>query len=148
MDEPGTPSAKTPWHLWVVGVVSLLWNSVGAIDFVMTQTKNQAYMKGFTPAQLEFYYGFPLWVVTTWGVAVWGGVLGSLFLLFRRRIAVPIFVSSLVCIILTDIRNLALANGFQVMGGAGALVFTAIIFVVGVLLWVYARAMCKRGMLQ
>src|ERR1017187_86274 len=99
MADESIPSAKTPWDLWAVGVVSVLWNSVGAIDFVMTQTKNQAYMKGFTPAQLEFYYGFPLWVVTTWGVAVWGGVLGSLFLLFRRRIAVPIFVSSLVCII-------------------------------------------------
>jgi hypothetical protein len=49
-------SAKAPWHLWVVGVVSLLWNSVGALDFVMTQTKNATYMRGFTSAQLEFYY--------------------------------------------------------------------------------------------
>ena len=25
---------STPWHLWVVGVVSLLWNGFGAYDFL------------------------------------------------------------------------------------------------------------------
>ena len=27
---------KTPWHLWVVGVVSLLWNGFGGYDFIMS----------------------------------------------------------------------------------------------------------------
>ncbi len=70
MPDAADPSVKTPWHVWVVGIVSLLWNSFGAMDFVMTQTRNRAYMSSFTPAQLEFYYGFPLWVVAAWGIAV------------------------------------------------------------------------------
>ena len=45
-DTPQTP--KTPWHLWVVGVLSLLWNMIGAFDFYMTQTHNAAYLKNFT----------------------------------------------------------------------------------------------------
>src|ERR1039458_10394440 len=134
MADESIQSAKTPWHLWVVGVVSLLWNSVGAMDFVMTQTKNKAYMSGFTPAQLDFYYGFPGWVVAAWGIAVWGGVLGSLFLLIRRRQAVHFFVASIIGMVLTDIRNFSAANGMKIMGGAGALMFSAAIFVIGVLL--------------
>ena len=35
---------KTPWHLWVFGVVSLLWNFGGAYDYVMVRTGNQAYL--------------------------------------------------------------------------------------------------------
>jgi len=141
-------SAKRPWHLWVVGVVSLLWNSVGAMDFVLTQTRNKAYMSAFTPAQLEFYYGFPFWVVVAWGIAVWGGVLGSLLLLFRKSCAVHLFLASLLCIILTDIHNYALSDGLTVMGGGDTLIFSCVIFVIGALLFVYARAMRKRGVLS
>jgi hypothetical protein len=51
----GTNTASTPRHLWVVGVLSLLWNLFGAMDYVMTQTQNEAYMGQFTPKQLEFF---------------------------------------------------------------------------------------------
>jgi hypothetical protein len=30
------PNIVTPWHLWLVGVLALLWNSFGAFDYVMT----------------------------------------------------------------------------------------------------------------
>lgn len=148
MADGATQSIKTPWHLWVVGVVSLLWNSVGALDFVMTQTKNKAYMSGFTPAQLDFYYGFPAWVVAAWGIAVWGGVLASLLLLLRKRPAFHLFLASFIGIILTNIRNFVFANGLEAMGGRGALVFSAVIIVVGALLLAYAGSMCKRGVLR
>jgi len=140
-------SVKAPWHVWVVGAVSLIWNSVGAMDFVMTQTKNKAYMSGFTPAQLDFYYGFPVWIVAAWGIAVWGGVLGSLLLLVRKRQAFHLFLSSSVCMVLADIHNFSAANGLKLMGGAAALAFSAVIFVIGVLLLVYARTMRKRRVL-
>ena len=64
----------TPWHLWAVGVVGLLWSAMGAMDYVMTQTHNEAYMSAFTPEQLAFFYGIPIWAVATWAIAVWGGV--------------------------------------------------------------------------
>ena len=149
MADPTTASTKTPWHLWVVGVLSLLWNSVGALDFVMTQTKNAAYMKGFTPAQLEFFYGFPVWVVAAWGIAVWGGVLGSLLLLLLRKgLAGPVFLASMIGMVLTTIHNYVLANGLEVMGGAGTLVLSAIIFIITMVLWLYARAMRQQGGLR
>jgi hypothetical protein len=140
-------SVKAPWHVWVVGAVSLIWNSVGAMDFVMTQTRNKAYMSGFTPAQLDFYYGFPVWVVAVWGIAVWGGVLGSLLLLMRRRQAFHLFLSSSVCMVLADIYNFGAANSLKLMGGAAAVAFSAVIFVIGLLLLVYARTLRKRRVL-
>jgi hypothetical protein len=139
---------KTPWHVWVVGFVSLLWNSFGATDFVMTQTKNRAYMSGFSPEQLNFYYGFPFWVVAAWGLAVWGGVLGSLLLLARRRQAVLLFILSSVGMVLTDIRNFSFAGGMKLMGGGPALIFSAAIFVIGLLLLLYSRSMCRRSVLR
>jgi hypothetical protein len=148
MADVTSQAPKTPWHLWVVGVGSLLWNSGGALDFVMTQTRNAAYMKDFTQAQLDFFYGFPFWVVAAWGIATWGAVLGSLLLLLRRKLATLFFLASLLCMVLTMIRNYGLSNGWQVMGGLGPLIFSAVIFAIGLLLWAYARAMDRRGILR
>lgn len=138
----------TPWHLWVVGILGLLWNSVGAFDYLMTETKNEAYMSRFTPEQLEFFYGFPTWVVALWALAVWGGVLGAVLLLMRRRWAVPVFLVSFLSMILTTIHNYVIEDGLAVMGGPGPLLFSAVIFVVAVLLLLYARAMERRGVLE
>ncbi len=49
---------RRPLHLWVIGVVALLWNAMDAFDYVMTQTKNEAYMSAFTLEQLSFFTVF------------------------------------------------------------------------------------------
>ena len=38
-------TVKTPWHLWAVGVISLLWNGYGGYDFIMTTTQGETYMR-------------------------------------------------------------------------------------------------------
>jgi len=30
-------TVATPWHVWVVGIVALLWNAMGALDYTMTE---------------------------------------------------------------------------------------------------------------
>jgi hypothetical protein len=137
----------TPWHLWVIGVVGLLWNAMGAFDYVMTETRNEAYMSGFTPEQLSFFYGIPSWAVATWAIAVWGGVLGALLLLLRRRHAVWVFLVSLIAMVLTAFQNYVLSNGMEVMGDAFSLAFTATIFLIALALFLYARAMLERKIL-
>ena len=139
---------KTPWHIWVVGIVSLLWNSIGAMDFVMTQTKNEAYMSAFTPEQLSFFYGLPTWTVIAWAVAVWGGVIGSIVLLMRNRFAVHVFLFSFIAMVITSFQNYVLSNGLEVIGDTFALVFSAVIFVVALLLYLYARSMNQRNILK
>lgn len=139
---------RVPWHLWVIGVISLLWNAMGAMDFVMTQTKNETYMSSFTAEQLEFFYGFPVWVIGSWAVAVWGGVLGSLFLLLRRKFALHLFLASLLCMFATAIHNYGFSNGLEVAGDVFSLIFTAAIIMIGILFYLYARVMCQRTVLR
>lgn len=148
MTDATTPAIKTPWHLWVVGAVSLLWNAVGALDFTMTQTKNASYMGQFSAEQLEYFYGFPLWAVIAWGIATWGSIVGSLLLLLRRTFAERVFLVVLVAMAVTFTYNFLLSDGLKIMGGVGPAIFTGVIIVIGVLLWFYARAMSRRGVLR
>ncbi len=142
-----TVVGSTPWHLWVVGVVSLLWNGMGAVDYVMTETRNAEYMKQFTEAQREYFESFPSWVVCFWALAVWGGALGSVLLLARRRLAAPVFLASLGAMVVTTLYNFVLSDGLEIMGPVGV-GFSALIFVLAVLFCVYARAMAARGVLR
>jgi len=106
-----------PWHLWLVGILGLLWNSMGAFDYLMTQTQNEAYMGQFTPEQLEFFYGFPTWVVASWALAVWGGVLGALLLLLKRRLAVSVLLASFLAMVVTSIDNFSSPTGWRSWAG-------------------------------
>lgn len=137
---------RADWKLWVVGIVALLWNGMGALDYVMTQTRNAAYMEQFTPEQLEYFYSFPAWLVALWAIAVWGGVLGSVLLLLRRRLAEHVFLVSFVAMVITTIHNFVLTDGMEKMGG-GAAAFSAVIFLVALGLYLYARHLARRGVL-
>ena len=133
--------------MWIVGALALLWNSVGAFDYVMTQTRNASYLAKFPPAQIEFFDNFPVWATAAWALAVWGGVVGSVLLLMRNRLAVPVFLVSMVAMVLATFRNYVLANGLEVFPDAASKIVTAMVFVIGVALYLYARAQQKQGVL-
>jgi ribose/xylose/arabinose/galactoside ABC-type transport system permease subunit len=143
---PG-PTRRAPRQLWVVGIIALLWNAIGAFDYLMTQTRNPSYMSAFPPEQLAWFYGLPAWVVAAWATAVWGGVLGSVLLLLRKRLAVPVFLVSLVAMVITTFQNWVLANAAEIFPDTFSRVFSVLIFAIAVGLFFYARAMSKRGVL-
>ena len=142
---PGIP--KTPWHLWVVGITSLLWNAMGAFDFAMTMTQNEGYMSAFTEEQLTYFYSLPVWVNVAWGIAVIGGVIGSGLLLLRQKLAYGVFIASFVAMVATTIHNYFIADGLKIMGGIGPILFSVVIFLVALLLVIYARKMSQKGIL-
>ena len=140
-------AVAAPKHLWIIGIITLLWNMMGAFDYLMTQTENESYMAQFEQAQLDYFYGFPAWLVVFWALAVWGSVLGSILLLLRKRLAVPVFMGSFAAMVITAIYNYGFSNGMEVMGSTG-LLFTVVIFFVALGLWLYSRAMQVRGVLD
>lgn len=144
MDEMMT---KVPRHLWIVGVLAVLWNAMGAVDYTATQFRVEAYLSGYTPEQLAYFFGFPAWAVATWAIAVWSALVASLGLLLRKAWAVWLFGVSIVAMMITGIYNFALSEGIALMG-TGALAFTAVIWIVAFGLFFYARAMAQRGVLR
>ena len=44
-----TVSARTPAHLWIVGVLATLWNAFGCYDYLMTRMRNTDYLKSMMP---------------------------------------------------------------------------------------------------
>lgn len=94
----GGMTVRTPWHLWVVGVVSLLWNGFGVYDFIQSVTQGETYWRasGMTQQMIDYYNAMPVWMYGPWVLGVWGAIIGSVLLLMRNRLAVWSFVLSLI----------------------------------------------------
>ena len=139
---------KAPWHLWVIGIVTLIWNGFGAADYTMTQYEYEPYMAQFTDDQRTYFNSFPAWVQAAWALAVWLSLAGSLALLMRSRLAGVFFGLALICMAGSFTHNFFLAEvTMPEVVGSEAIWFTLVIVVVAVLLWLYARHMRVRGVL-
>jgi hypothetical protein len=143
----GATRSKAPLHLWIVGILALLWNTMGAFDYLATEMELEAYMSQFTEEPLAYFYGFPAWVVAAWAIAVWGGLLGSIGLLLRKSWSVWVFALSIVGMVITTIYNFGMTNGAEIMGTGGA-IFSALIFIIALFLFFYSRKMAANGVLR
>ena len=140
---------KTPWHIWTVGVLSLLWNGMGALDYVATQYSVETYLEGFTPEQLDYFNSFPTWTVAAWAIAVWGAVLASILILMRRAWAVPAMQVSFAAMVIVTLQNYVLSDVTMAeVVGPEAAAFAALIFVVAALLVWYVMVQRRAGRLR
>ena len=146
----GNTMAKTPIHLWIVGIVSLFWNLGGAFDYVMTRSNAAEYLAAQPPERLAMLQDAPMWFGYTWALGVWMSVVGALLLLVRSRFAGAAFALSLLGLFGSSIYTYVIADGGSMVAAAGttAIAFNLAIPVILVLLWIYARAMTKRGVLR
>ena len=138
---------KAPIHLWIVGIIALLWNAMGAFDYTATQLRLDFYMANFTQEQLDFFYGFPAWVDASWAIAVWSSLLGSILLLARKALAAWLFGLAILGLAITSVYNFVMKDGAAVMG-EGAVTFSIVIWVIALFLYFYATAMAKRRVLN
>ena len=105
-----TDAVKTPWHLWVVGAVSLLINAFPVADFTLTNMQNEFWLSPLTAAQRSFILGAPLWSDACWALGGFGAFLGSLLLLMRSRHAVTAFIVSIIGLAGTTLYQHVLAG--------------------------------------
>lgn len=138
---------RAPWHLWVIGIVSTLWNLVGAFGYTVTELRLESYLSQVPPERLAYFDAFPAWAVAFWAFGVWGALAGSICLLLRKRWAVLAFGLSLAGLVGTTLYQYVLTNGLEVMG-SGSAIFTVVIWTIAILLFLYARAMSKKGVLS
>ena len=139
--------ARKPVHLWIVGALATLWNGFGAYDFLMTQTRNPAYLSQYSAEERAWFDAFPAWIDGFWALAVWGGLAGSLLLLARRRYAAPAFLGSMVGMFVGLGYQLEAARPESLAAGPMAWSPYGII-AVGVALLLYARLMAENGSLR
>lgn len=140
-------AAKAPWHLWVIGGVSLLWNAVGVMSFSMTSFGNLE-STGMPAEHIAYYSSFPMWAKVVWAMGVFGCFLGSLALLFKSRHAVLLFAISIVGLIATTVYQWGLSDAPADLKTGGNIALSAAIWIITIGLFMYARRQQVSGVLK
>lgn len=120
---------------------------MGVLSYMLTQMKVEAVMSRFPPEQRAYFESFPSWTVAFWAIGVFGGVIGCLLLLFRKRLASHVLLASAIGTTATTLGGLFLLGGLEVMRETDALGVTLFPIAVTAFLAYYARTMSKKGVL-
>jgi hypothetical protein len=139
---------RAPAHLWIVGVLALLWNGFGCFDYLMTNLKNKTYLSQLTADQLAYMNSLPAWLTGVWAVGVWGGLAGSILLLMRSRHASWVFgLSWIGAIVGMGYQMFMTSMPASMKEGAMGIMPWVIIAVAAFLLW-YSWNAEKKGVLR
>jgi hypothetical protein len=139
---------RTPAHLWIVGILALLWNGFGCFDYLMTNLRNPAYLSNMPAEQLAYADSLPAWMTGSWALGVWGGLLGSLLLLLRSRHAVLAFgVSAIAAIVGVGYQRFMTQMPASMTEGPMAFIPWLVVIIAALLFW-YAMSLSRRGILR
>jgi hypothetical protein len=147
-------AAGRPWHLWLIGILSLLWNSYGGYDYYMTQTGNADYLRPMTEPfgvkledALAYFSSYPLWVEVLWALGVWMSLAGAVLMLLRSGWAYYAFIISLIGLVGTF--GWSMANPQPgLTDNPVAYAMTGVVCLFIILQIIYCRKMAARGVLR
>jgi hypothetical protein len=144
MSTISTPLRKTPWHLWAVAILTLLWNGSGAYTIMMAQAGRLADVDANEAA---YYAAQPFWFIVSTDIALVSPLVAAVALVLRSRTALWLFAVSVIVILTNNIYDLAAGTSLALVDRGWAIV-TATVVAIAVLQFIYTRAMKKRGVLQ
>lgn len=138
-------SPRAGWHLWAVGILGILWNGFGCFDFIMTVTRNQAYLGGYPAEMLAYWFAMPWWMYGLWAIGVFGATLASILLLLKRALALHLFAAAFLASLVSFIIGWTDTDAPK-MEGAEMVPF--IILALGLGFLAYAFWQTRRGVLR
>lgn len=141
MDNP--QKRRVHWSFWAIGAISFIWNALGAVNFFVQM--NPEILEAYRESERAIVEGRPTWATFMFGLAVFAGTLGSIALLLRRRVALALFVMSLVGVAGTTVHSLSV--GIQFSAGEIVGIILMPLLVPAFLIW-YSRVSGRRGWLR
>lgn len=140
---------KTPWHFWLIGVLSIFLYLNGAYDYVMMLGHNAVYYqsKHYGEAVIKYFTNYPAIFLIFYTANILFGIIAPFLLLFRTKKAVPTALVSAVAMLVLDILTYSFRNRWNVFG------MWISIFDIGLLLFTwgfyfYCRYLAKQGILK
>ncbi len=113
-------NASIPVWFWIIAAAALLWNIVGCVILLTEVFAQEAMMESMTEEQKEWSRSTPSWIYLVFAISVSTGVAGSICLLMRKRLSIPLFTISFVAVLIQMVYTMLIAGGLQVMGPSGA----------------------------
>jgi len=100
------------WSFWLIATFMLLWNVMGCINFFMQM--NPDMISSYRENEQAIINGRSVWATVAFAVAVFGGALGCILLMFKKSVSFYLFIGSLIGVIVTMIHTLGIGIAFSI----------------------------------
>ncbi len=113
-----TAKKPTTWF-WILGVLLLIWNAMGAAAYLAQKLMPPQQMAMMPEDQRVFLEMTPSWVTAAFALAVWGGLTASVLMLLRKAFAYLMFIGSLFGVLAQMFYNFVIAGAYKIYGTQG-----------------------------
>ncbi|MGB1369823.1 MAG: hypothetical protein ACPG6I_00285 [Flavobacteriaceae bacterium] len=140
-----TITKPTPLY-WLISIVALFWNFMGIIAYL-----GQAYISDdalkMLPEENQLYFSYvPAWVTAAFAVAVFGGFLGVIGLIIRKKWAYFLFVISFLALVAQHVYNFFIQNYIEMTGSQ--MILPIVTFIVALFLIYFSKQKSQQGVLR
>jgi hypothetical protein len=139
----------TPMPRWAsaVSVLLLLWALIGVWSFYNEVTLSPEAAAAMPPEQRAMWDSMPGWLWADFAVAVFSALAGAIALLMKRTIAEPLYLVSLIAVVIQFGYVFLVMPVLQTIGPA-AIPFPAVIIIVAAVSYWLARNWKAKGWLH
>ncbi|MGZ0017231.1 hypothetical protein [Yeosuana sp. AK3] len=134
---------KPPIWFWIVSIIALIWNLMGVIAYLGQAYMSDEVLNALPEAEQALYNDIPAWATAAFAFAVWGGALGCLFLIFRKKVAKLILILSFLGIVVQMVYNLFMSKASEVYGPGGEIMPITVIIIGAFLIWFSKKSETK-----
>ncbi|CAM1340542.1 hypothetical protein [Tenacibaculum aestuarii] len=142
-----TNSNKPTTLFWIIAVAALIWNGLGVMSYLGQAFMTDEVKATLPEAERALYENIPTWVTAAFAIAVFAGLLGSIFLLARKKAARVVFLISLIAILAQMSYNLFMSRAAEVYG-PGGVIMPVMVTLIGVFLLMYTKRTIEKGWLS
>ena len=124
-----------------------MWNAIGIMTYLMSVTISPEALAELPEAERALYTDIPAWATSAYAIAVFGGTLASVLLLLRKAWAVPVFIVSLLGILVQMGHAFLMTEMLKIQGATAAVLPVAII-AIAIYLVTFSRSAKKKGWIR
>lgn len=135
-----TSTTKPSTWFWIVGGISMIWNLLGVMAYIMQVTMSPEALQALPENERTLIESVPAWATSAFAIAVWGSTLGCILLLMRKKLATAVLFLAFAGILVQMYYNLFMSKSMEVYG-PGGLAMPIMVLVFGVfLIWLSRKS--------
>ena len=142
-----TTTNKPNVLFWIIAVISLIWNGLGAFQYLGYATMKDEMLAVMPEARQAVMTALPTWYTAVFAVAVWFAVLASILLLARKKWAVPLFLISLLAVVVQMVYWLFGTNAMEAFGST-APIMPVVVIILALVFYLYSKSAKAKGWLR
>ena len=140
-------TTKPNTAFWIIADFALLWNLLGVYLWLYEYFLITDEVRATLPQeQVEIMASAPIWSMYVYGLAVITGLLASVFLLMRKKLAVAVFLLSLIAVLILQLYWIFAMGTIEKLGPQ-SLFMPLIVIALAIFEYFYSMGAARNGWL-